>query len=118
MKTKYWIALFLALALVCGGLTVWLFTGNREAAAAEIWSGGKLVKTVSLGEDQTFTVTFGDGENTVTVKDGAIAVTRANCPDQYCTHRGYCSGGAQIVCLPNQLVIKFVGEQTVDGVSG
>lgn len=118
MKTKYWIALFLAVALVCGGLTLWLFNANQNAATAEVWSGGKLIKTVSLQEDQTFTVTSGDRENVITVKDGAIAVTQANCPDKHCIHRGYCSGGAQIVCLPNELVIKFVGKQTIDGVSG
>ena len=60
----------------------------------------------------------GHGTNTVTVKDGKIAVTAASCPDSYCMKRGFCQGGAQIVCLPNRLVIEFVGSQTVDGVVG
>ena len=33
-------------------------------------------------------------------------------------HRGFCSGGMQIVCLPNRLVIEFVAEQEIDGVIG
>ena len=118
MKTKYWIAIFLVIALVCGGLTAWLFNANQNAATAEIWSDGKLVKTVSLQEDQTFTVTSGDKENVITVKDGAIAVTQANCPDKHCIHRGYCSGGAQIVCLPNRLEIRFLQDSGVDGAVG
>lgn len=118
MKTKHWIALFLALALVCGGLTLWLFGGNEQANSIEIWSEGKLIRTVSLDKDQTITVRSGEKENVITIRDGAVAVTSANCPDGYCVKRGYCTGGAQIVCLPNALVIKFSGKQAVDGVVG
>jgi hypothetical protein len=58
------------------------------------------------------------GSNTISVKDGKIAVTQADCPDHYCMDRGFCDGGAQIVCLPNRLVIKFVAPQEIDGVVG
>lgn len=114
MKTKYWIGLFLALALVCAGLSIPLFSGE-EATRAEIYSGGTLVKTVSLSIDQEFTV---DGHNSVTVKDGRVAVTWADCPDQYCVKQGFRSGGRDIVCLPNRMVIRFVGEQEIDGAAG
>jgi hypothetical protein len=32
--------------------------------------------------------------------------------------RGFCSGGTQIVCLPNRLVIEFLAEQEIDGIVG
>ena len=117
MKTKYWIVLLAALLLICGVLSV-VFLRPGQAQQAEIWSDGKLVKTVLLSVDQEFTVEGADGFNTVTVRDGKIAVTAASCPDSYCMHRGFCQGGAQIVCLPNRLVIKFVAEQEIDGVVG
>ena len=113
MKTKYWILGFLVLAVVCVAASLPLLMGD-EAAQAEIYSDGKLVKTVSLAVDQEFTV---DGKNTVTVRDGKIAVTWADCPDGYCVRRGFCSSGGDIVCLPNRLVIKFVEEQEIDAVS-
>ena len=47
-----------------------------------------------------------------------IAVTAATCPDHYCMHRGFCDRGTQIVCLPNRLVIRFLGEQNIDAVAG
>ena len=47
-----------------------------------------------------------------------MAVTEATCPDHYCMKRGFCDGGAQIVCLPHRLVLKFVGESEVDFVVG
>ena len=113
MKTKYWILGFLVLAVVCAAASLPLILGE-DALQEEIYSDGKLVKTVALSVDQEFTV---DGKNTVTVQDGKIAVTWANCPDGYCVRRGFCSSGGDIVCLPNRLVIKFVDEQEIDAVS-
>ena len=118
VKTKYWIALLAALLLICTVLSV-VFLRPGQAQQAQIWSDGKLVKTVLLGVDQEFTVdTPGGGHNTVTVKDGKIAVTEANCPDQYCVKQGFCNSGEQIVCLPHKLVISFLGESEIDGAVG
>ena len=114
MKTKVWIVIFAVIAVLCVAASLPLLSGE-EASYAEITSHGKLIKTVSLSIDQEFTV---DGHNTVTVKDGKIAVTWADCPDGYCVSRGFRSSGGDIVCLPNRLVISFVGEQEVDSVVG
>lgn len=114
MKTKVWILIFAAVAVLCAAASLPLLFGE-EASYAEITSHGRLIKTVSLAVDQEFTV---DGHNTVTVKDGKIAVTWADCPDGYCVSRGFRSSGGDIVCLPNRLVISFVGEQEVDSVVG
>ena len=118
MKTKYWIALLAAVFAVCLGLGIWLMMPGQKAEQAEIYSGGKLIKTVSLAQDQEFTLETEFGTNLVTVRDGKIAVTEADCPDHYCMQRGFCDGGTAIVCLPNKLVIEFVGEQEVDGAVG
>ena len=119
MKTKTWIALIAAIAAVCLGLSVFLLLPGGDAGYAQISSGGKVVKTVNLRIDQQFTVTGETGgSNTVTIRDGRIAVTAADCPDHYCMERGFCSGGTPIVCLPNRLVIRFLGEQSVDAAAG
>ena len=118
MKSKTWIMLLSALLIICIGLSLWFLLPHEPAAQANIWQDGKLYKTVELGKDQEFTVQSEYGFNTITVKDGKIAVTAANCPDHYCMKRGFCDGGTQIVCLPNRLVIKFVGTQEVDGAAG
>lgn len=119
MKTKTWIALIAAIAAVCLGLSAVLLLPGGDAGYAQISSGGKIVRTVNLRIDQQFTVTGETGgSNTVTVRDGRIAVTEADCPDHYCMERGFCSGGTPIVCLPNRLVIQFSGEQSVDAAVG
>ena len=119
MKTKTWIFILAASLALCLLSGFFLLGRNQDARFARITSDGHVVRTVDLSLDQEFTLPApGGGYNTVTVRDGKIAVTDASCPDHYCMHRGFCSGGAQIVCLPNRLVIEFLGEQEVDGIIG
>ena len=118
MKSKTWAIILGAVLLVSACLSLWLLRPDQTAAKAEVWSEGELLYTLDLSMDRQVTVTGSEGSNTVTVRDGKIAVTDANCPDHYCMERGWCAGGAQIVCLPNRLVIKVVGGQQIDGVSG
>ncbi len=98
------------LALLCLPLLA-----QEPARFARVLSGGQEIAVVDLSQDREFTVAE---KNTVTVRDGKIAVTWADCPDHYCMKRGWCQGGAPIVCLPNKLTIEFLGEQTVDGAVG
>ena len=118
MKSKAWALALGGIFVVCLALSLWLLLPGADASSAEIWSDGKLLYTLDLSDDQVRTVDSKYGTNVITVKNGKIAVTQADCPDGYCMDRGFCSSGVQIVCLPNRLVIKFVGEQAVDGVVG
>ena len=118
MKTKFWIAIFAVLILLCGGLSLLLLLPGEEASFVEVRSEGKLLYTLPLSVDQELTVTSETGTNVITIRDGKVAVTQADCPDGYCMERGFCSSGAQIVCLPNRLVLHFVGQTDVDFVVG
>lgn len=118
MKTKVWIVLTAALVLICLGLTLWLFRSGQPASTVKIISHGKVLYTLPLSAELTLQVPSESGFNTITIRDGKVAVTEADCPDGYCMTRGFCDGGAQIVCLPNRLVIQFSGEQAIDGVAG
>ena len=117
MGNKYWIAVIGVVFALCLAL-VFIPKNERPAQQAQITNEGKIIRTLNLGEAQEFTVTAGGGFNRITVKDGKIAVTEADCPDQYCVRQGFCNSGAQIVCLPHRLVITFLGETEVDGAVG
>ena len=118
MKSKLWAVLIGALLLICCAFSIWFLLPGQAAVTAEIWSDNQLIRTVDLRVAQTFTVETAGGYNVVTVENGKIAVTGADCPDHYCMHRGFCNSGSPIVCLPNRLVIKFVGESGIDGIVG
>ena len=118
MKTKIWIVMIAAILALCVGLSLLFLMPGEGARRASILSGGKLLREVELSQAQTFTVESEKGRNVVTVRDGKIAVTEADCPDHYCMEMGFRNGGAPIVCLPNGLVIEFVDDGGVDGAVG
>lgn len=118
MKTKTWAIVLLVLFAVFLGTGILLMQPGEKAHRVEILSEGIVLYTLDLHVDQEITVTTSRGSNTVTIRNGLVAVTEASCPDHYCMHRGWCDGGAEIVCLPNRLVIRFLGEQKIDGVAG
>ncbi len=117
-KSKFWLALLCLLLLGSLALSAWVLWPGQAASYAEIWSQGERLYTLNLAIDREITVTTGKGTNVITVKDGQIAVTQADCPDGYCMNRGFCSGGLQIVCLPNGLEIRFLQTAEVDGAAG
>ena len=117
---KWDIVVIAAVVLLAGALFL-LFLPGQEASGtyAEIYQNGEKIKTVSLAEDQEFSVT-GKYENTITVRDGKIAVSASDCPGEDCVHSGWMDGtGYSIVCLPNGLEIRIVAENPdVDFVVG
>lgn len=118
MKTKFWVALLAVLVIVCAGFSLVLLRPAAPVTAVKVISEGKVLYTLPLSEDARLEIVSANGVNVVTVDNGKVAVTEADCPDQHCVNRGFCSGGTQIVCLPNRLVLEFTGAQIVDGIAG
>ena len=118
MKSRAWALILGTVLTICAGLSLWLLLPGEAAVTAHIYSGGALVEVVDLRVDQQFTVETELGVNVITVKDGKIGVTEADCPDHYCMQRGFCSSGTAIVRLPNKLVIEFAADQSIDGAVG
>ena len=118
MKTKYWVILFLILLAVCAVCCAIFFRGG-EKPLAEISSDGEVICTVDLRIDQDMEIkSETGGTNLIVVENEQIRVKEASCPDQVCVQRGACSGGAPVVCLPNRLVITFLGESNLDVSTG
>ena len=114
MKTKYWIALLVLVLAICVGLSIALFLPGKQVSQVQVYSEGKLMHTLSLDRDTQITVQTRLGANVITVRDGKVAVTEADCPDHHCMHRGWCDGGAPIVCLPNRLELRFTDSGGID----
>ena len=118
MKSKTWAIALGLLFLISLGAGILLLQPGETAHRVQIISEGDVLYTLDLHVDQQVTVTTERGSNTVTIRDGKVAVTDASCPDHYCMQRGWCDGGAEIVCLPNRLILRFLGAQEIDGISG
>lgn len=117
MKTKHWGLLLLGVFLLCAALSAYLLLPKQAAASVTVISDGTTVAVLELSKDTELTVPYGDGYNVITVRDGAVRVTEASCPDRYCVRSGARSAGLPIICLPNRLVLRFSEPGDLDGVT-
>lgn len=109
-KKKHTIYFLIALLiLICSGFIIQnLFFGNPGATAV-IEQNGKKIYELDLNENTSLILEDGQGgSNTITIANGTIAVTDANCPDLVCVHTGAISHTGEIIaCLPHTLIITI-----------
>lgn len=81
-----------------------------QGSAVLIQVNGMTVHKASLSETHTITVQGAHGLLTVTIQDGKVAVTQADCANHICMKTGWrSSSGDIIVCVPNKMVVRIVG---------
>ena len=91
--------------------------GLKPGSTADVYIDDKLVQTLDLSVDDVYTFQSDKGSNTVEVRDGAVSMKSADCPDKVCVRMGAKNrNGETITCLPHKLVIEVHGgqEQEVD----
>lgn len=111
-----WIILFLVLAII-SVLIIFIMKSVKTAGkTAKIYSNNRLVRTVSLNNDDEFTIENGKNYNIIRVRNGKISVCEADCKNQICVDQGEIDNDLfPIVCVPNRLVIRVESEtQDVD----
>ena len=103
------IAIFIISALGC----VWILT-RSHGNLVEIIQDGSVIERLDLSEaeDQTIEVVYDGRVNVIQIEDHRICVSEADCPDHTCINMGWLDSSVPIVCLPNHLVIQFVGQET------
>ena len=89
-------------------LAVWLIP-SQSGEMVKIYVDGEIYKTISLSEDSETLVESQYGTNRVIVKDGAVLVSDANCPDKLCEKNKISESGSSIICLPNRLSVVIEG---------
>lgn len=103
--------LFLA---ITGLLLALLF--RTEGAYCVIKQNGKEIDRLSLSVNQSVTYESENGYNVVTIKDGRVSVSAADCPDKICVKsRTVHYHGQTIACLPHAFsVTVYGGEDGLD----
>ena len=101
--------IILAAVLVVAGIGILISFLNRDTSKsglyAKIYHKGAVAETVYLDEDQSFSVESLPGV-VFEIKDGAIAFSKSDCPDQLCVHMGWQNiKGGFAACLPNDAMI-------------
>ncbi len=88
-----------------------LYFNGSSSDYVEIRVDGEVVAEYPLDEDREEVFVAEDGGyNKVVIKDGAVCVSEADCPDKNCVRKGAVSEvNETIICLPHKLVVKLCG---------
>jgi hypothetical protein len=112
-KLKVLIAVVVVvLVLSIVGTVVVLQPSNSQWV--EIVQGNEVLYTINLAtaKDQDIDIEYNGSHNVVTISNGEIYVSSADCNDHTCVNMGVLkSSSLPIVCLPNRLIIRFKSEE-------
>ena len=101
----------IALAVVAAlAGAIWLGTrgtGAQDGLVVVCQSKDGFYRVDPLDTDATYTVSTPNGYNNVTIADGVVDVTSADCSNQVCVNTDPASQpGEQIVCLPHEVGVE------------
>lgn len=86
-----------------------------ERKTVIIESEGEVFAQYSMTETMTVDV---KGHNVVEITPDYVRVIHADCPDKLDVRQGKISApGSIIVCMPNKMTVRIVGESEIDAVS-
>ena len=85
---------------------------GSSGPAAVVQYKGEIIHRLPLDRETSVVVGDRDGDyNIVTVKDGKVSVTEANCPDQICVYIGQISTVEEVIaCLPHGMIVYIEEE--------
>ena len=116
---KYIFCFLIVLSLLSIVLSNLIFAGgSAEYALVEV--NGKHFGTYLLHEKdgKTLDVKTEFGYNKIGIENGMVRIIEADCPDRLDVLAGGISRtGEMLVCLPNRLVVRILGEGEVDGLA-
>lgn len=112
-KTDY---LLIAVALLAAvGIRFFYSAGAEKGKGVEITVDGESKAFLPIDENDNIRIDTDGGYNVITVKDGEVTVTEADCRDQICVeHKKIKKTGETIVCLPHKLVVTITGDEPGD----
>lgn len=125
-RIQLYIGDFIIIALVVVlAVTVFfaLLPETADETLLEVYQDSVLLYTIPL-EEATYTTVEIDGavQNTIEIDGLQVCISHTNCYDNLCEQMGYISDvGEVIVCMPNKLLLKIVGDSTqttYDGIVG
>lgn len=122
---KVYIIIVIIGVLFVGSIITILYR-NREIPANLyicIYQDGKLWKEIEISHiEEPYTITIeweGGGYNILEIRDGAVGIVEASCPDKVCQKMGFISNSLMpITCLPNHLMICVVEQDSTEKIDG
>lgn len=106
--------LFIVAVIIVGFLVFWFLTHrNSLTGYVEVYKDGRLITV--LKQDIRYELKS-DGKHIMDIVfDGKrVHVENSDCPLKICEKTGEVGPNGVIVCIPNKVVVRFVGKNDVD----
>jgi len=114
MKRKD-IFLFIVIIIVIAILFIVNNIINKEEIdVAEIYINNKLYKSISINSNEDVVINNDNNYNYIKVHNGGVEMIESSCSDKICVQSGHIKKSSdRIVCMPNKVVIKVKGTDTI-----
>lgn len=111
--------LLIACLLISSGSSLFLIKNMHTRAKYCIISvNGKVAWKIPISENREIAVKGPLGHSKIEVKDGKVRMLDSPCPLKLCVKEGYIEKpNDMIVCLPNKVIIRIMGEEQLDGIT-
>lgn len=114
-KNDIKLTVILLLIVVC--IFIFINVTKKEGSMAEVYYEDELLLTIDLNIDGEYTVDGDLGDVVLEVMDKKIRVKEENSPKNICSKEGFISDSSRtLICLPNKIIVKILGENDIDGV--
>ena len=111
------IKLIVILGIIVLGIFVFITITKEDGSIAEVYYEDEKILTIDLNIDSEYIVDGELGDVVLEVKDKKIRVKSENSPRNICSKEGFIGDSSRtLICLPNKIVVKIVGESVIDGV--
>ena len=110
--------IYFVLVLLCAVLFLLPVLQQNRPLTAVITVGGETVETIDLSAvEAPYTVQYAGC--TISVENGAIGFSNADCPDRLCVKTGMLRhAGSAAACVPNRVVVSLRAQtEAFDGVA-
>lgn len=114
-KSDIKLVIILLLIIICIFIVIGIT--REDGSMAEVYYEDELVLTIDLNTDGEYTIDGELGDVVLEVKDKMVRVKEENSPKHICSREGFIGDSSRtLICLPNKVIVKVVGESDIDGV--
>lgn len=111
------VKLIVLLLIVIGVIFIFIGVTKEDGSMAEVYYEDKKILTIDLNIDNEYIVDGELGDVVLEIKNRKIRVKEENSPKHICSKEGFIGDSSRtLICLPNKIIIKIVGNNELDGV--
>ena len=109
------IKLVIVLIVIIFSIFIFINITKEDGSVAEVYYEDELVLTIDLNIDGEYVVNGELGDVILEVKNKMVRVKEENSPKHICSKEVFIGDSSRtLICLPNKVIVKIVGDNDLD----